>query len=165
MAKVFQHQADGTWYTKRYEGESVTRRIHPDGVVFLKRRGVRIGEDIPPFAMSELVVRNWLSTNEEAAGWGEVRKAPEPVPALQPSARQSPGAGIADGETRLPAGPIQQLAGALPPRSLASGPLHGSSAVPVGLPGAVGTNLSLRGFVAVVLVLLVAMVLGMNLTG
>jgi hypothetical protein len=98
MAKLHRHGVDGTYYTTRYDdGGVVTRRIHPDGIVFLKRRGVRPGEDISPFAMAELVRGNWLYTEEQAArlpgvdwatDWNEIGDAPAP---MFRSALRSPG--------------------------------------------------------------------------
>ncbi|HLU35011.1 MAG TPA: hypothetical protein VKZ61_04515 [Thermomicrobiales bacterium] len=88
MAKLQRHRVDGTYYTTRYDETGVvTRRIHPDGIVFLKRRGVVPGEDISPFAMAELVRGNWLYTEEQAASlpginwapdWNEIGDAPAP---------------------------------------------------------------------------------------
>jgi hypothetical protein len=77
VAKLFQDPADRTYYTRRFEEEVVTRQIHPDGVVFLKRRGVQPGGDIPPFAMVELVRREWLYTKDDAARQGEIDWTPD----------------------------------------------------------------------------------------
>jgi hypothetical protein len=76
VAKLYQHPDDGTYSTRRYEDGVVTRQIHPDGVVFLKRRGVALGDDIPPFAMAELVERRWLHTPDEAARRGDIDWCP-----------------------------------------------------------------------------------------
>ena len=78
MAKLQRHRVDGTYYTTRYDETGVvTRRIHPDGIVFLKRRGVVPGEDISPFAMAELVRGNWLYTEEQAASLPGINWAPD----------------------------------------------------------------------------------------
>jgi hypothetical protein len=77
VAKLHQHQTNGTYFTTRYEDGFVTRRIHPDGVVLLNRRGVRLGGDIPPFAMADLVARNWLYTDEEAGRHVSIDWAPD----------------------------------------------------------------------------------------
>ena len=77
MAKLYRHAGNGTYCTTRFdEGGAATRRIHPDGVVLLKRRGIRPGEDIPPFAMAELVGGNWLYSEEDAARLPGVNWAP-----------------------------------------------------------------------------------------
>jgi hypothetical protein len=77
VAKLLQHQDDGSYYTNRYVDGIVTRRIHPDGVTLLKRHGVRIGGDIPPFAMVQLLARDWLYTEEDAVGQGGINWSPD----------------------------------------------------------------------------------------
>lgn len=75
MPKLYQHQLDDTYYTRLYwPGVSaiVTRQIHPDGVVFLKRQGVQLEGDIPLWLVDELKKRNWLATKEEMPHWGIV---------------------------------------------------------------------------------------------
>jgi hypothetical protein len=77
VAKLFQDPTVGTYYTRRFEDGVVTRQIHPEGVVFLKRRGVQPGGDIPPFAMMELVRREWLYTKDDAVMHGEIDWSPD----------------------------------------------------------------------------------------
>lgn len=76
LAKLCQHKADGTYYTRIYVGGIVTRQIHPDGVAYLKNEGVRLDGEIPTHAMSTLMSRDWLFTKEEMHKWGEVDWAP-----------------------------------------------------------------------------------------
>lgn len=77
VAKLYQHRTYGAYYTKRSHGAGiVTWQIHPDGVAFLKQRGVTIGADIPSYALHVLADRNWLFTREEAAQCGEIDWAP-----------------------------------------------------------------------------------------
>lgn len=77
VAKLFHHPTDGTYYTRRYEGGFVTRLIHPDGVAFLKGRGVHIGDQIPPYAISALMSRGWLVTTAEAAEQDDIDWSPD----------------------------------------------------------------------------------------
>jgi hypothetical protein len=77
LANLYQHKVDGTYYTKIFVGGIVTRQIHPDGVAYLKNQGVRLEGEIPSFAMSVLMSRNWLHTKDEVHAWGEVDWAPD----------------------------------------------------------------------------------------
>lgn len=90
MPKLYQHQLDDTYYTRLYwpnVNAIVTRQIHPDGVVFLKRQGVQLEGEIPAWLIDELDERNWLATKEEMPFWGIVNwpkwhliDAPKPKP-------------------------------------------------------------------------------------
>lgn len=94
MAKLYQHQTDGTYYTRTYEGGIVTRQIHPHGVAYLKHCGVRVDGEIPSYCMSELRDYGWLFTKEEMPFWGETdwsphwsRIQPRPLSQLRPVRR------------------------------------------------------------------------------
>jgi hypothetical protein len=76
MAKLYQHQMDETYYTKRNIGGFVTHQIHPDGVAYLKYCGVRVGDEIPSRCMSQLQDYGWLFTKDEVPFWGEVDWSP-----------------------------------------------------------------------------------------
>lgn len=76
MAKLHQHQLDETYYTKRNIGYFVTHQIHPDGVAYLKYCGVRLGDEIPPYCMSQLEAYGWLFTKDEVPYGGAVDWSP-----------------------------------------------------------------------------------------
>ncbi len=77
MVKLQRHQQDDTYYLQPYVGGMVTWQIHPDGLAWLKREGVRVGAELPEGALSEFRERNWLYTKDQIPTWGEVDWAPD----------------------------------------------------------------------------------------
>lgn len=77
MPKLHCHATEGTYYTVMYKGGLVTRQIHPDGVLWLKQSGVRLGGEISADKMRTLEYRRWLYTKEEIPHWGAIDWAPD----------------------------------------------------------------------------------------
>ncbi len=66
MAVLSRREDDGGFYTRINIGGIATRQVHPDAVRYLTKRGVYVGDEIPPELMRKLrSTKHWLFTKEE----------------------------------------------------------------------------------------------------
>lgn len=77
LREFARHQQNGTYYVRIIPGGYVTKQIHPDGLVFLKRNGYVLGSIISTDDMATLKSNDWLHTWDEIPHWGELNWAPE----------------------------------------------------------------------------------------